>query len=81
MITTTVNGDIRQQAALSDMIFDIPTLIAYVSRFATLLPGDVIMTGTPGGVGQLHDGDTITISIQGLGELTNSVRLVSYPSR
>lgn len=81
LITTTVNGDIRQQAALSDMIFDIPTLIAYVSRFATLLPGDVIMTGTPGGVGQLHDGDTITIRIQGLGELTNSVRLVSYPSR
>lgn len=76
-ITTTVNGEIRQQARLSDMIFDIPTLIAYVSRFATLLPGDVIMTGTPGGVGPLKDGDTVTISIQDLGELTNIVRLAT----
>lgn len=76
-ITTTVNGEIRQQAKLSDMIFDVPTLIAHVSRFATLLPGDVIMTGTPGGVGPLHDGDTVTISIEELGELTNRVQLAT----
>ncbi|WP_336250156.1 fumarylacetoacetate hydrolase family protein [Stomatohabitans albus] len=76
-LTTIVNGEIRQQAALADMIFDVPTLISYISRFATLLPGDVIMTGTPGGVGSLRDGDSITISIDALGELTNTVKLVT----
>lgn len=75
-IATYVNGDLRQEAKLSDMIFNVPTLIAYISRFATLLPGDVILTGTPGGVGALNDGDTVTISIQDLGELTNSVKFV-----
>lgn len=75
VLRTVVNGEIRQEAKLSDMIFDVPTLIAYISRFATLLPGDVILTGTPGGVGPLQDGDSVTISIEHLGELTNSVHI------
>ena len=76
-----VNGDLRQDARTTDLIFDIPTLIQTVSRGITLVPGDVIATGTPAGVGMgmtpptwLRAGDTVRIEIDGLGVLENPVR-------
>ena len=73
-LTTSVNGEIEQDARTSALIHDIPTLIAYASRIMTLLPGDVILTGTPAGVGPIVDGDTVTVEIEGIGALTNAVR-------
>ena len=66
----SVNGATRQDGKTSDMIFDVPTLIAYASNAMTLEPGDVILTGTPEGVGPLADGDAVSVSIESLGELT-----------
>ncbi|HTV25727.1 MAG TPA: fumarylacetoacetate hydrolase family protein, partial [Polyangiaceae bacterium] len=65
-----VNGQVKQDAPTSDMIFDIPTLVAYASNAFTLEPGDVILTGTPEGVGPLADGDSVSVSIESLGELS-----------
>jgi 2-keto-4-pentenoate hydratase/2-oxohepta-3-ene-1,7-dioic acid hydratase in catechol pathway len=65
-----VNGATRQAAPTSDMIFDIPTLVAYASNAFTLEPGDVILTGTPEGVGPLADGDAVSVHIESLGELS-----------
>lgn len=73
-LTTTVNNTLEQDGQTSDLIHDVPTLIAYVTRVMTLLPGDVILTGTPAGVGQIIDGDTVTVEIEGIGALTNPVR-------
>lgn len=80
-IVTTVNGDMRQRAPLSDLIFDVPALIADLSRIFTLRPGDVIATGTTGGVGDamkppsyLADGDTVEIRIDGIGAIRNRFR-------
>ncbi|GAA1310336.1 2-hydroxyhepta-2,4-diene-1,7-dioate isomerase [Planotetraspora silvatica] len=72
-LTTTVNGELRQSARTSLLLHDIPTLIAHVSAFMTLLPGDVILTGTPAGVGPLSVGDEVSIGIEGIGTLTNRV--------
>ena len=72
-ITATVNGEIKQSAQLSDMIFKVPEIINFVSRVMTLLPGDVILTGTPAGIGPMIAGGSATMSIQGLGDLTNKV--------
>jgi 2-keto-4-pentenoate hydratase/2-oxohepta-3-ene-1,7-dioic acid hydratase in catechol pathway len=72
-IQTHLNGDIVQDGNTRDLIFDIPTLIAYVSSVMTLLPGDVILTGTPAGVGPMEVGDEVEVSIAGLGTLTNKV--------
>jgi 2-keto-4-pentenoate hydratase/2-oxohepta-3-ene-1,7-dioic acid hydratase in catechol pathway len=72
-IQTHLNGDVVQDGNTRDLIFDIPTLIAYVSSVMTLLPGDVILTGTPAGVGPMEVGDEIEVSIAGLGTLTNKV--------
>ncbi|MGI6097552.1 MAG: fumarylacetoacetate hydrolase family protein [Dethiobacteria bacterium] len=69
-----LNGKIVQESNTEDMIFDAPYLIEYITACMTLLPGDVIITGTPSGVGPLSDGDTITIEIEGVGQLTNKVR-------
>jgi 2-keto-4-pentenoate hydratase/2-oxohepta-3-ene-1,7-dioic acid hydratase in catechol pathway len=74
-ITTTVNGEVRQQAPVSDMLFDIGHLVEAVSAVMTLLPGDVILTGTPAGIGQLHDGDHVKVEIPGIGALDNEVML------
>jgi 2-keto-4-pentenoate hydratase/2-oxohepta-3-ene-1,7-dioic acid hydratase in catechol pathway len=68
-----VGDEVRQQGRTKDMIFDIPTLISYVSHVMTLLPGDVILTGTPAGVGPIVDGDTVTVAVEGIGDLTNPV--------
>lgn len=72
-IVLTVNGTVRQQSRTSRMQFGVAELVAYTSRVMTLLPGDVILTGTPAGIGPLHSGDTVTVSIPELGELTNPV--------
>lgn len=69
-----VNGERRQASSTKELIFPIPMLIAYISANMTLLPGDIISTGTPAGIGPLHAGDTVTIKVEGAGELTNSVR-------
>ena len=73
-ITATVNGEIKQSAHLSDMIFKVPEIINFVSRVMTLLPGDIILTGTPAGIGPMVAGADATMAIEGLGELTNKVR-------
>jgi 2-keto-4-pentenoate hydratase/2-oxohepta-3-ene-1,7-dioic acid hydratase in catechol pathway len=73
-IQTRVGGEIRQDGNISDLIFDVPTIIAHASQAFTLLPGDVIMTGTPAGVGPIVAGDTVEVEIEGLGILRNPVR-------
>ena len=72
-ITASVNGEIKQDARLNEMVFDIPTLIEFITSAMTLLPGDVILTGTPAGIGPMTPNGEITIAIDGLGELTNRV--------
>ncbi len=68
-----VNGEERQRASVSDMIFSIPVLIEYISGIMTLEPGDLILTGTPEGVGRLHPGDVVEVEIPGVGILRNTV--------
>jgi 2-keto-4-pentenoate hydratase/2-oxohepta-3-ene-1,7-dioic acid hydratase in catechol pathway len=68
-----VNDEVRQLGRTKDMVFDVPTLISYVSHVMTLLPGDIILTGTPAGVSPIVDGDVCTVSIDGIGTLTNRV--------
>ncbi|MEU4640756.1 fumarylacetoacetate hydrolase family protein [Micromonospora sp. NPDC023814] len=65
--------EVRQLGRTRDMVFDVPALVSYVSHVMTLLPGDVVLTGTPAGVSPLTDGDTVTVRIEGIGELTNPV--------
>ena len=72
-LITRVNGQVRQDSSTSDLIFDVPTLIAFASAHMTLEVGDVITTGTPSGVGNLSPGDTVSIEIEGIGTLTNPV--------
>ena len=72
-VSTTVNGEVRQRGRTSDLVHDVPTLLSYVSRVMTLLPGDVVLTGTPAGVGPLRDGDEVAVTIEGIGTLTNRV--------
>jgi 2-keto-4-pentenoate hydratase/2-oxohepta-3-ene-1,7-dioic acid hydratase in catechol pathway len=72
-VTCTVDGETRQQGRTSQLIFDVPTLISYISQVMTLLPGDVVLTGTPSGVGPIRPGQRVDATIQGLGTLTNSV--------
>lgn len=72
-IQTHLNGEKVQDGNTADMIFDIPTLVEHVSSVMTLLPGDVILTGTPEGVGPMNIGDEVEVSIAGIGSLTNKV--------
>ena len=69
-----VNGQMRQMASTRDMVFNVGTLIAYISSVMTLEPGDLIFTGTPAGVGELKHGDEVVVEIEGLGVLKNPVR-------
>ncbi len=73
LITCRVNGQLRQMASTRDMVFSIGTLIAYISSIMTLMPGDLIFTGTPAGVSPLHPGDVVEVEIAGLGVLRNPV--------
>lgn len=72
-IVCSVNREIRQDGTTKDFIFDIPYLIEYISRFTRLEVGDVIMTGTPEGVRPVEIGDEITVEVEGIGTLTNSI--------
>lgn len=72
-LVTRVNGSVRQDSSTSDLIFDVPTLIAFCSAHMTLEVGDVISTGTPSGVGNLAPGDVVEIEIEGIGVLRNPV--------
>ena len=72
-IRTRVNGEIRQSTLTTDMVFGVAELIAYISQVMTLEPGDVILTGTPSGVGPLQPGDVVEVEIEGIGTLCNPV--------
>lgn len=72
-ITTVVNSEVRQDGQTSDMLFDPAILVEFISSVMTLMPGDVIATGTPAGVGPLSDGDEISVAVEGIGVLTNTV--------
>jgi 2-keto-4-pentenoate hydratase/2-oxohepta-3-ene-1,7-dioic acid hydratase in catechol pathway len=72
-IETRVNGELRQHASTLDFIFSIPALLCFITAAFTLEPGDLILTGTPSGVGPLKAGDTVEVSIPGLGALTHTV--------
>lgn len=68
-----LNGELKQSARTSQMIFSVPEIVAYVSQVMTLRPGDVILTGTPSGIGQLKRGDKVEVRIKGIGSLVNPV--------
>jgi 2-keto-4-pentenoate hydratase/2-oxohepta-3-ene-1,7-dioic acid hydratase in catechol pathway len=72
-LRTVVNGEVKQDVRTSKLIFDIPTLVAYISAAFTLLPGDVILTGTPAGVGPIVAGDLVEVTVEGIGTLDNRV--------
>jgi 2-keto-4-pentenoate hydratase/2-oxohepta-3-ene-1,7-dioic acid hydratase in catechol pathway len=72
-VTTRVNGEVRQQSGADDMVFDIPTLVAHITRCMTLEPGDLIATGTPSGVGPLSAGDVVEVEVGGVGSVSNPV--------
>lgn len=72
-ITTRVNGVVKQHSNTSNLIFDVPALLSYISSVMTLLPGDVIITGTPHGVGPLQVGDEVEVEIEGIGILKNRI--------
>src|SRR5579863_8580936 len=73
IIETRVNGELRQRGSTADFIFSIPQLLAYITAAITLEPGDLVLTGTPSGVGPLAPGDRVDVSVTGLGILTNQV--------
>ena len=73
-IRVTVNGEIRQDGTVDDMIFKVPELIEAITKHVTLNPGDIIATGTPAGVSELHDGDEVAVEIDGIGRLVNPVK-------
>lgn len=86
-ITCTVNGEIVQHARADDLLFTPPQLLAYITQFTTLRPGDVVLTGTPGGVGAgqtpprfLKSGDQVVTSIDGIGKLHNSIKIPQVPN-
>jgi 2-keto-4-pentenoate hydratase/2-oxohepta-3-ene-1,7-dioic acid hydratase in catechol pathway len=72
-LTTVVNGEIRQNARTSQLMHGVTALVSYVSAVMTLLPGDVLLTGTPAGVGPLKEGDEVSVTIENIGTLTNGV--------
>jgi 2-keto-4-pentenoate hydratase/2-oxohepta-3-ene-1,7-dioic acid hydratase in catechol pathway len=72
-IRARLNGDVKQESSTAHLIFDVPCLLSFISGVMTLLPGDVILTGTPAGVGPMRAGDEIEVEIEGLGVLANSV--------
>jgi 2-keto-4-pentenoate hydratase/2-oxohepta-3-ene-1,7-dioic acid hydratase in catechol pathway len=72
-VTTTVNGELRQAGRTKDLLHPVAELIAHVTQAMTLLPGDVILTGTPAGVGALHPGDEVAVTVENVGTLTNTV--------
>ena len=74
-VSSRLNGETRQESSTSDMIFSVPYLVHFLSQVMPLLPGDVIITGTPSGVGRLKEGDKIEIEAENIGTLSNTVKL------
>lgn len=72
-VQTLVNGELKQDGHTRDLIFGVPVILAYISSFMTLEPGDLVLTGTPDGVGPLKVGDEVTVRVEGVGDLTNTV--------
>ncbi|GAB3165499.1 fumarylacetoacetate hydrolase family protein [Myceligenerans halotolerans] len=72
-VTSRLNGETKQDGRTRDLVFDVPFLVSYISRAMTLLPGDVILTGTPAGVGLMDHGDRVECEVEGLGVLANPV--------
>jgi len=72
-VITRVNGEIRQQGPMSDMVFPVPVILEYVTRAMTLEPGDIVATGTPDGIGPLQPGDVVEVEVTGVGKVTNPV--------
>ncbi len=72
-VSSRLNGDLKQKSRTSQLIFSVPKLIRFISRVMTLLPGDVIAAGTPGGIGPMQVGDTIEVKVEGIGILRNYV--------
>jgi 2-keto-4-pentenoate hydratase/2-oxohepta-3-ene-1,7-dioic acid hydratase in catechol pathway len=72
-VRTLVNGVVRQDGSASDMVFDIPTLLSYISGVMTLEPGDIVLTGTPEGVGTLSAGDVVEVEVVGVSRVSNPV--------
>jgi 2-keto-4-pentenoate hydratase/2-oxohepta-3-ene-1,7-dioic acid hydratase in catechol pathway len=72
-VRTDLNGAVKQRGRTSLMLFDVPAVIAHITSFMTLLPGDVVLTGTPDGVGPMKPGDSVSVSIEGIGTLSNTV--------
>jgi 2-keto-4-pentenoate hydratase/2-oxohepta-3-ene-1,7-dioic acid hydratase in catechol pathway len=75
-ITCQVNGELKQEGTVNDVVFGVPEIVSFVSSVMTLLPGDVILTGTPAGVGPIEDGDRVEVEIEGIGVLMNPVVLL-----
>ncbi|AXR73281.1 MULTISPECIES: fumarylacetoacetate hydrolase family protein [Auritidibacter] len=73
-VRSSVNGEVRQEGNTSQMVFGVADLVAEISRAFTLLPGDVILTGTPAGVGTIEDGDRVECEVEGIGTLTTLIR-------
>jgi len=74
LVQTRVNGEMRQMASTREMMFPVEQLIAFVSSVMTLNPGDVLLTGTPAGIGPLQPGDVVEVTVEGIGSLSNPVR-------
>ncbi|MEC3939722.1 fumarylacetoacetate hydrolase family protein, partial [Leclercia adecarboxylata] len=72
-LRTWINGELRQQGSTADLIFSIPFLIAYLSEFMTLQPGDMIATGTPKGLADVRPGDEVVVEVEGVGRLVNRI--------
>jgi 2-keto-4-pentenoate hydratase/2-oxohepta-3-ene-1,7-dioic acid hydratase in catechol pathway len=68
-----VNGETRQKQTTADLIYDVETIVSYVSKYVTLLPGDLIFTGTPGNTKAMQPGDVVEVEIEGIGVLRNKV--------
>ncbi len=72
-IRLLLNGEVKQSSNTSNLIFNVPEIVSFISQVMTLYPGDVILTGTPSGVGPMQVGDTVTVEIEGIGILNNSI--------
>jgi 2-keto-4-pentenoate hydratase/2-oxohepta-3-ene-1,7-dioic acid hydratase in catechol pathway len=72
-VTTTLNGELKQAGRTAQLVHSVPALISYISAAMTLLPGDVVLTGTPAGVGPMNPGDEVAVTVEGIGTLTNQV--------
>lgn len=75
LVEGRINGEVKQSCSTTKLIFSVPFLIEFISNVMTLLPGDIIMTGTPSGVSPLKAGDLVTVSVAGIGELSNPVKM------